>query len=254
MTTLQWALLLLGGGIIAALLLSGRREKKALERLGSPPPPGGSGRDWAQRQAVAADDEAAESFDEYGVGRPRKRSAPGIAPAAAPAAPAARAAAAAAPAMRPGRQPPSFVRPGAETPQAKVVGLYIAEHEGTSILGPRIHAALQAEGLRFGARSIYHRLDAAGQVQFSVAALTKPGHLDPAQAQDFATPGLSVFMALPGPAQPAAALTDLLRTAHRLAQALNAQLFDSELREPLSEERARSLVQSVEEWTRLHGA
>ena len=237
MSTLQWALLLLGVGIVVALVFSSRREKKALERMNTPAPPPAS-RDWGmEREAMAQPAEPARAaepakllppatlFDEFGVSKPRPRTAPEIAAAAA--------------------------APAAEKAPDQVVGLYIAEHEGTNILGPKIHAALRERGLRYGLKRIYHRYEGDEPV-FSVASLVKPGALDPAEAEGFATPGLSVFMVLPGPARPVAAFQDLLDTARGLARALNAELYDSEQRAPLTLERERALHQQVEEWARRH--
>lgn len=228
MSTLQWALLLLGVGIAAALIWSSRREKKARDRLNAPAPPPAS-RDWSASEPAPPSQRSAE-FDELGVGKPRRaeppRTAPTIAPTVAP--------------------PPPPV-------PEKLIGLYIAEHEGTNILGPRIHAALRDRGLRFGAKKIYHRFKGEHPV-FSVASLVKPGALDPAEAEGFATPGLSVFMQLPGPLPPVAAFQDMLDTARGLAQALKAELYDSEQRAPLSPERERALHEQVEEWARRYTA
>ena len=234
MSTLQWALLLLGVGIALALIWSSRREKKALERMNAPAPRP-TNRDWSAPEAgaPAAAAEARTGFDEFGVGKPRK--AGGSAPAPAPRT---------APTVAPAVAAPA-------TPQVpeKVIGLYIAEHEGTNILGPKIHAALESRGLRFGARRIYHRFEGEHPI-FSVASLVKPGALDPAEAEGFATPGLSVFMTLPGPLRPVAAFQDMLDTARGLARALNAELYDTEQRAPLSPERERDLHEQVEEWAR----
>ena len=253
MSALQWALLLLGVGIAIALIVSSLREKRARLQPPAPPAPRMTGRDWAPPAAQAASDRVVtpsapaaaaiapvaprpgpapgESFDEFGVSRPRKRVAPelGVAepsPAAAPAAP--------------------------PTPTT-LFGLYIAEHEGTNILGPRIHAALTDRGLRFGSKKIYHRYEGE-VVQFSVASLVKPGSLDPAEAEGFATPGLSVFMVLPGPQRPLDALQAMLETARGLAKSLNAELYDSDERAPLTTERERALRQRVEEWARRSAA
>jgi len=244
-SSLQWALLLLGVGIAVLLVLSSRREKKALERMKTPAPPLAS-RDWGmEREAMARPVEpargaepakplpAASLFDEFGVGKAR--------------------------ALRPGpgqaRTAPEIAAPpataAADRLPERLVGLYIAEHEGTNILGPKIHAALQERGLRFGVKKIYHRFEAEQPV-FSVASLVKPGALDPAEAEGFATPGLSVFMVLPGPARPVAAFQDMLDTARGLARALNAELYDSEQRAPLTLERERALHEQVEEWARRH--
>jgi cell division protein ZipA len=239
MSALQWALLVLGVGIALLLIGSSRRERRASEQARAPKPQPAI-RDWSAHADAPAPGAAAPraeaAFDELGVGKPRRRVAPevGEAPPAAAASPAA------APAP-----------PAAGGPAAIVVGLYIAEHEGTNILGPKIHAALQERGLRFGARRIYHRMQ--GEVAlFSVASLVKPGVLDPQDAEGFATPGLSVFMALPGPANPVAAFQDMLDTARGLARALNAELYDSEQRAPLTAERERALHLQVEEWARRH--
>ena len=89
---------------------------------------------------------------------------------------------------------------------------------------------------------------------FSVASLVKPGTHDPAEAEGFATPGLSVFLQLPGPLRPVAAFQDMLDTARGLARALNAELYDSEQRAPLSPERERALHEQVEDWARRYTA
>lgn len=248
MSSLQWALLLLGAGIALLLVLSSRREKKALERLSAPPPAPAS-RDWGmEREAMARPLEAEEprtpaaagtaapesraAFDEFGVSKPRRRSAPEVS-------------AGAAPVVAP---PPA---PAVPSVPEKVIGLYIAEHEGTNILGPKIHAALADRGLRYGAKRAYHRIEGERAV-FSVASLVKPGALDPAEAEGFATPGLSIFMVLPGPVRPVAAFQDMLDTARALARALNAELYDSEQRAPLTPERERALHEQVEDWARRY--
>jgi cell division protein ZipA len=61
---------------------------------------------------------------------------------------------------------------------------------------------------------------------------------------------LSVFMVLPGPARPLEALQSMLETARGLAKALNAELYDSDQRAPLTTERERELRIQVEEWAR----
>ena len=247
MSPLQWALLLLGVGIALGLIWSSRREKKALERMNAPAPQPAS-RDWSARQdalpeaprpvapervAGGPSTELRTGFDEYGVGKPRK--APSVPPRTAPTV-----------------GVPS-VTEAVPKVEALVIGLYIAEHEGTNILGPKIHAALRDRGLRFGAKKIYHRFDGEHAI-FSVASLVKPGELDPGMAEGFATPGLSVFLQLPGPVRPVAAFQDMLDTARGLARALNAELYDTEQRAPLTPERERALHEQVEEWARRYTA
>ena len=78
------------------------------------------------------------------------------------------------------------------------------------------------------------------QEVFSVASIAKPGYLDPQDAESFSTPGLVVFMNLPGPEHPEVALDDMLRTTRKLAEWLQADILDDQ-REPLSDERIEAL-------------
>lgn len=245
MTTLQWALLLLGVAIAAGLILSSRRERRLLERSvnNALKSRGGVGQDWTPETPPDAGKQTGLNFDEFGVGKPRKLTASEVKAALAKVEP--RTAATAGVIEKASRSPER-----AHGAAEKLIALYIAEHEGTNILGPKIHTALQAQGLRFGGKKIYHRFKDEQPV-FSVASLVKPGTLDPAEARDFSTPGLSVFMQLPGPSQPEAALQDMLSTARQLARALNAELYDTEQRLPLTPERERVLLTQVRDWARL---
>jgi len=159
---------------------------------------------------------------------------------------------------RPGdrRIPPSFTRTEPPAPAEaakrkvpdKIVSLLIAEREGTHILGDQIHAALRAQRLSYGLHQIYHRLSGDVPV-FSVASLVKPGFLDPAQARSFSTPGLTIFMVLPGPREPMAAFRDMLATAEALSRELNAELYDGK-RKPMNSAALRALQADVETWAR----
>ncbi|MDD3762158.1 MAG: cell division protein ZipA C-terminal FtsZ-binding domain-containing protein [Nevskiales bacterium] len=251
MTPLQWALLVVGAAAVIAIYLYSRREqggprkraRKAPESVGggaSPQTlPGADQMDMFSRFG---------EFDEFGVGKPRKRVAP----------------------LMPGQQPPDAAEPattatgaGGDTapapsqdaPQAQIqqrlVTVLIAEREGTAILGPKIHAALRARGLSFGEHRIYHRIE-LGQPVYSVASLVKPGVLDPDQAPQFSTPGLSMFMMLPGPKHPVDALTDMLSTARALAAELNAEVYDAN-RQLLSAEAEQGLAQDIAGWAQQHG-
>lgn len=255
MSPLQWALLIFGIGIVVWLVYSSWLDKRSVERSQRPV-------DDKQRPRFGQDwDEPSEkkgkNFDEFGVSKPRSRvdSDEYEAPVRSRAAPAV--------APRPDplpestRAPISSARPAAAKPErapsasSKIIAFYIAEHEGTAILGHRVHDALEARGLKFGAKKIYHRLS-NGQPVFSVASLTKPGTLDPSDADGFSTPGLSVFMQLPVAIPALAAFEDMLDTARALARDLNAELFDSEKQGLLTSERERELHAQVQDWARQH--
>lgn len=253
MSVLQWALLIVGVAAVVVIYFVSRREKRSLKEWTPPsagahpsikPPSGNQMEIFSQ----------AGEFDEFGVGKPRKRTAPVM-----PGVPQKPLLASPVPAPEePAAPPPAFLRPKTEprleTPAAKkqveqkIIAILIAEREGTAILGPKLHKALQQQGLTFGERQIYHRLE-MGQPLFSVAGLLKPGQLDPAEAATFATPGLTMFMVLPGPAKPLFALRDLLDTAKSLAKSLNAELFDNK-RQPFTAQSEATLIAEVEDWVR----
>lgn len=258
MSPLQWALLIFGIGIVCWLVYSSWLDKKAVQRSQRPVDDKQRprfGQDWDD----AAERKAARDFDEFGVSKPRRRGEgeepeapvkPRTAPAVA-ARPAATQAPAAAPAPIPPARAPAHKPDRAAPVASKIIAFYIAEHEGTAILGHRLHDALEARGLKFGAKKIYHRLS-NGQAVFSIASLTKPGTLDPAQADGFSTPGLSVFMQLPVSIPALAAFEDMLDTARALARDLNAELYDSEKQGLLTPERERELHAQVQDWARQH--
>jgi cell division protein ZipA len=124
-----------------------------------------------------------------------------------------------------------------------VVVLFVAEREGRHLPGNRIHAALQGQGLTVTPEKIYQRAH-DGDVWFSVASLIKPGALDPAEAARFSSPGLTLYLTVPGARDPAAALEDLLITSDRLAGALDADVFD-QARQPLTTATRQSLRHKV---------
>lgn len=231
---------------------------------------------------------ASPQYDEYGVGRPRRRVMPSLdsefsqpAAAAEPAAPDApiapwlkngapatpvvppppapvvpppAASKPAVPRIEPKSEPrlePKPAPPAAAAVPQKIVSLLLVERDGGAIAGAKLHPALNAQGLQFGAKQIYHRL-ARNEAVFSVASLVKPGVLLPEAADQFSTRGLQVFMVLPGPVKPLTALHDMLATTQSLARALNADVFDGS-KQPLSSEAMRALQADVEGWAKTAG-
>lgn len=245
MSVLQWALLIVGIVAVIAIYVVSRREKRTVKTwtppsIGAAPrPPAGDQMEIFSRPG---------EFDEFGVGKPRKRvgsTMPGIPetplplqeePAAEPSAKA---------------QAPSVaaaVTPAAKPVEQKIIAILIAEREGGLILGPNLHRALRNEGLIYGDRKIYHRMD-LGQPVFSVAGLLKPGQLDPAESDKFTTPGLTMFMVLPGAPAPVDAVRDMLITAKALAKSLKSELFDNK-RQPFTEAAERAMLADIEDWAR----
>lgn len=83
--------------------------------------------------------------------------------------------------------------------------------------------------VRDEALQVYHRLDGEGagaRPVFSVTSAVKPGTFDWQAPDDFRTPGVSLFLQLPGPVEGLRAFDDMLTTAERLAAELGGELQD----------------------------
>lgn len=107
--------------------------------------------------------------------------------------------------------------------------LHVASRDGGFFDGPDVHAALRAQKLEFGKHDIYHRLTEANGVPesvYSVANMLKPGYLDPAEEDHLRTPGLALFLVLPGPIEGVSAMRDMLDTAKALARELDGEVLD----------------------------
>ena len=122
---------------------------------------------------------------------------------------------------------------GAE-PTETVLILSVLAREGSSLSGDSINSVALACNMVFGDMNIYHRMGADNTPVFSMVNMLKPGSFDPATIHELNTPGISLFMQLPGPADASAAFEDMLQTAYRMAETLEARLCDRS-RQPLTE-------------------
>lgn len=113
----------------------------------------------------------------------------------------------------------------------RIVTLFLAARAGETLYGPDIVVACEKAGLTYGHMGIFHRLDDQhpehGPI-FSLANLIKPGAFDRERLHEIRTPGLSLFMTLPGPLPALDAWETLLPAAQRMAELLDAVLLDEE--------------------------
>lgn len=154
----------------------------------------------------------------------------------------------------PDRKPAGPPAPGARPDENfdKVVSLYLAARAGQAFHGPDLVVAAEKAGLVYGHMNIFHRLvdnhPEQGPV-FSVANLVKPGSFDMASIQDLRTPGISFFMALPGPLPALDAWDAMLPTAQRLAELLDGVLLDEE-RNALGRQRIAHIREDLRNYDR----
>ena len=105
-----------------------------------------------------------------------------------------------------------------------VIALTVMARNGRRLDGAEVSRAVQDAGMEFGDMGIFHRLSSAedGAVPlFSLADVLKPGYFDPERIGELRTPGLALFMELPGPAAEATTtFRKMVATGERLAAAL----------------------------------
>jgi cell division protein ZipA len=124
--------------------------------------------------------------------------------------------------------PEAEPEPAAIDPHDLIV-LYVRAPAGVPFRGENVFRALEASGLRYGPMQIYHRVMEAGGREksvFSVANLVEPGIFDHDDPESFTTPGLTLFMQLPGPLDGVKAYDDMVETARGLARELDGEVCD----------------------------
>jgi cell division protein ZipA len=109
----------------------------------------------------------------------------------------------------------------------RIVTLYVRARGDRRISGLSLLDAAIKAGLRFGEMKIFHRRHrGATRPVFSMANITRPGSFDPSGWNLFETPGVTLFMTLPGPVSALDAWDAMLATGQRLAELLDADLMD----------------------------
>jgi cell division protein ZipA len=164
------------------------------------------------------------------------------------------------PTMDGGSAPEENPRPISETPVTpgesetpdKILAIHILAPPRQSFRGTDIDAAARACGLIHGYMRIYNRHpdDRTDTTPvFGLANLIEPGSFDMENLEDMGTPGLTVFMTLPGPGRPLASFNDMLETARSVAEALGGDLQD-ESRSSLSNQRVENIREELREYER----
>ena len=124
-----------------------------------------------------------------------------------------------------------------------VIVINVSAKGGKRFGGPEIVDALRAEQLELGELDIFHRRS-GGRSMFSAASMVEPGTFDLSTIDRFSTPGISLFLVLPGPDSPVAAFTEMLSVARRLATTLGGEVLD-ESGSTLSRQAASHLREQI---------
>lgn len=134
----------------------------------------------------------------------------------------------------------------------RIVTLFVCAAEGEMLRGSDIVVAAEKTGLIYGHLGIFHSLipgkPELGPI-FSVASMVKPGHFDMRRIQELRTPGLTLFMALPGPMRALDAWDSMFPIANRLGELLGAQVLDDH-RNALGRQRIQYLRDELRAYDR----
>lgn len=166
-------------------------------------------------ESFTADERVGDDLPDAGAVKPQQRPA--------------RPERAAAKAGKPAAASVSGTGPGGLADFDEVLVMHVLARNDEGFAGAALLELLLACDLRFGDLDIFHRHEQArgrGPVQFSVANIAKPGTFDLKEMKEFHTPGVSLFMRLPGPVKPMEALDCMIETARSIARNLDGEMRD----------------------------
>ncbi len=114
---------------------------------------------------------------------------------------------------------------------SEVLVLNITAKKGRLIMGERLLSLMQGLELEYGERKIFSkRTDDAegGPILFNVANMLQPGTFDLNNMENFATVGVTLFLALPSPISNFEAFEEMLQTAQDLVRSIDGELRDDQ--------------------------
>ncbi len=140
----------------------------------------------------------------------------------------------------------------ASPPEEKLVVLYLVAHPNQVFTASLIGESLRDLDLEYGEMHIYHRYpdepDNTVPI-FGVANLVEPGTLEPEALAETGTPGLTLFLQLPGPLRPVQAFDMFVTAAQQLTRHLDGELRDNN-RHVLSRQLLEHLRDDVQQYER----
>jgi cell division protein ZipA len=128
----------------------------------------------------------------------------------------------------------------------KIVTLHVAMPEGQLINGGQLLAQFEQRGYHYGDMNIFHSMH-DGRTVFSIAKMVMPGTFDINDLDSFQTPGVSLILQLPGPVPADVAFEVLLSEAHDIADAVGANVLDSD-RSTLSKQTVQHMREGIYEY------
>lgn len=146
---------------------------------------------------------------------------------------------------------------GESAPARSVEELHIVmtvmARAGERFSGDALRHALERADLYHGEMNIFHRheqpKDLSTPTLFSAANVLAPGYFEPERMDSLTSPGIAMFMRLPGPEHPADAFQLMLDAAKTLAEDLDGTLCD-ESRSTLTSQSINHLRERIADFGR----
>jgi cell division protein ZipA len=141
-----------------------------------------------------------------------------------------------------------------DTVNEKMIIMYLVEKHGGVLSGADIFGSLEQVGLRYGEMKIFHYYSDLDSSQsppvFSMANLVEPGWFDLISIDKIKTPGLTLFMKLPGPLSSIRAFDEMLDVITKLEELIPVTLKDKS-RNKISKQMLMHMREEVVEFDRI---
>ena len=111
----------------------------------------------------------------------------------------------------------------------EVLVINVMARNGGEMAGNDLLRVMLSCGFRFGDMNIFHRYEqhsGKGSLLFSAANVVEPGVFDVDRMDEFSTPGICMFMKLPGPKRPIHSFDIMMDSARKIANLLDADVKD----------------------------
>ena len=142
--------------------------------------------------------------------------------------------------------------PSAAAEELHIVMTVMAK-SGNRFSGEALREALERANFCHGEMNIFHRheqpADPTTPTLFSVANVLAPGYFEPERMNTFSSPGIAMFMRLPGPEHPSDAFQKMLDAAKIVAEDLDGTLCD-ESRSTLTPQSINHLRERIADFGR----